>query len=466
MPTATSNSSYDVIIVGSGPGGYVAAFRAAQLGLKVAVVEKESKLGGTCLHVGCIPTKALLQNAEIFANIRDAKEYGITCGTPVVDWSVVQARKNKIIAKHAKGLEFLMKKHKIEAITGYGRLMGGGKVNVDGRENSARAIILATGSEARMLPGLQPDAKRVLTNKEILSLPAIPKSLIVIGAGAVGSEFACIYRTFGTEVTVLEMLPRMVPLEDEDVSVELQRNFRKQGITVHTNAKVEKAATTDRGVVVEFTVNGKTQKIEAETMLVGVGRKPNTDDVGLDKTKAQLERGFVVTDAYMQTAEPGLYAIGDLVAGSPQLAHMASAEGLVAVHHIAGKDVRKIRYDHVPGCTYTHPEIGSVGLTEAKAREAGHDVKIGKFPFSANSRATILGSHEGFVKIVADAKYGEVLGVHIIGPLATEMIAEAVMAMELEATAEEFMHAIHAHPTLSEAMFDAANAAYGLTLNA
>lgn len=317
-----------------------------------------------------------------------------------------------------------------------------------------------------MLPGLQPDAKRVLTNKEILALPAIPKSLIVIGAGAVGSEFACIFKTFGTEVTVLEMLPRMVPLEDEDVSAELQRNFRKQGITVHTGAKVEKAATTDKGVSVEFTVNGKTQKIEAETMLVGVGRKPNTDDVGLEKTKAQLERGFVHTDPYMQTAEPGLYAIGDLVAGSPQLAHMASAEGVVAVHHIAGKDVRKIRYDHVPGCTYTHPEIGSVGLSEAKAREAGHEVKIGKFPFSANSRATILGAHEGFVKIVADAKHGEVLGVHIIGPLATELIAEAVMAMELEATAEEFMHAIHAHPTLSEATFDAANSVYGLTLNA
>jgi len=463
MPTATP---YDLIIVGSGPGGYVAAFRAAELGLKVAVVEKDPKLGGTCLHVGCIPTKALLQNAEVLAYIRDAKEYGITCGAPVVDWAVVQERKNKIISKHAKGLEFLMKKHKVETISGYGKLLGGGKVDVGGREISARAIILATGSEARMLPGLQPDAKRVLTNKEILALPAIPKSLIVIGAGAVGSEFACIFKTFGTEVTVLEMLPRMVPLEDEDVSAELQRNFRKQGITVHTGAKVEKAATTDKGVSVEFTVNGKTQKIEAETMLVGVGRKPNTDDVGLEKTKAQLERGFVHTDPYMQTAEPGLYAIGDLVAGSPQLAHMASAEGVVAVHHIAAKDVRKIRYDHVPGCTYTHPEIGSVGLSEAKARELGHEVKIGKFPFSANSRATILGAHEGFVKIVADAKHGEVLGVHIIGPLATELIAEAVMAMELEATAEEFMHAIHAHPTLSEATFDAANSVYGLTLNA
>jgi dihydrolipoamide dehydrogenase len=466
MPTATSSTSFDLVIVGSGPGGYVAAFRAAQLGLKTAVVEKDAKLGGTCLHVGCIPTKALLQNAEVFAHIRDAAEYGIKCGTPEIDWSVAQARKDKIIVKHAKGLEFLMKKHKIETIRGYARLKGSGKIDVDGREISAKAIILATGSEARMLPGLKADGKRVLTNKEILALPQIPKSLIVIGAGAVGAEFACIYRTFGTEVTMMEMLPRIVPLEDEDISAELARNFRKQNINVHVNAKVEKTTVGDKGVTVEFSVNGKTQQLEAETLLVGVGRKPNTEDVGLDKTKAKLERGFVHTDSFMQTAEPGLYAIGDVVAGSPQLAHMASAEGLVAVHHIAGKGVRPIRYDHVPGCTYTHPEIGSVGLTEARAREKGHDVKVGKFPFSANSRATILGSHEGFVKMVADAKYGEVLGVHIIGPLATEMISEAVMAMELEATAEEFMHAIHAHPTLAEAMFDAANAVYGMTINA
>jgi dihydrolipoamide dehydrogenase len=467
----SNTDAFDCIVIGSGPGGYVAAIRAGQLGLRTALIEKDEKLGGACLHVGCIPTKALLQNAEIYSHIRNAKEYGITVGSVELDWAAVQARKDKIILKHAKGIEMLEKRVKVETIHGYARLAGGGKVVVDlpgggKRELSARGIILATGSEAILLPGMTADAERIVTNREILSLKKIPKSLVVIGAGAVGVEFACIFRTFGSEVTVLEMLPRIVPLEDEDISKELERNFRKQGITVHTGAKVEKATVGRDSVAVEFSKDGKTQKLDTETLLVGVGRRPNTGGVGLEKTRAKVERGYVQTGKFMQTAEPGLYAIGDLVAGSPQLAHMATAEGLVAVHHLAGKGVRPIRYDHVPGCTYTHPEIASVGLTEAQAKQKGHQVKVGKFPFAGNSRATILGAHEGFVKIVADARYGEVLGVHIIGPLATEMIPEAVMALELEATVDEFTHAIHAHPTLAEAMFDAANAVDGMSINA
>lgn len=465
-----TNETFDCIVIGSGPGGYVAAIRAGQLGLKTALIEKDDKLGGTCLHVGCIPTKALLQNAEVYSHIQNSKEYGITVGSVQLDWAAAQARKDKIVLKHAKGIEMLEKRAKVQVITGYARLMGGGRVSVDTptgkRELSARGILLATGSEASMLPGLKADGERVVTNKEILALKKIPKSLLVIGAGAVGVEFACIYKTFGAEVTVIEMLPRTVPLEDEDISAELTRCFKKQGINVHTSAKFEKATVGKDSVKVEFSKDGKTQTIEAETVLVGVGRRPNTADVGLDKTKAKVERGFVHTNQFMLTDEPGLYAIGDVVAGSPLLAHMATAEGIVAVHHIAQKKVRPIRYDRVPGCTYTHPEIGSVGLSEAKAKEKGHQVKVGKFPFVGNSRATILGMHEGFVKIVADAKYGEVLGVHIIGPMATEMIAEAVMAMELEATVDEFVNVIHAHPTLHEALWDAANAFNGMSINA
>ncbi len=463
-------TSYDVIIIGAGPGGYVAAIRAGQLGLKTALVEKDEVLGGTCLHVGCIPTKALLHNAELYTHLRNGKEYGLSCSQLSLDWAAVQARKDKIVRKHAKGVEFLMRKNKVETLRGYGRLAGGGKVTVEDpgggrRELSARAILLATGSEARLLPGLKADPERVLTNREILSLKKVPKSMIIIGAGAVGVEFASIYKAFGTDVTLLEMLPRVVPLEDEEISAELEKSFRRQGIKVHTGAKVEKAVSS-KSVTVEFTIGGKAQKLEAETLLVAVGRKPNTEDIGLEKTRAKVERGYVHADGYLQTAEPGLYAIGDLVAGSPQLAHVASVEGLIAVAHIAGKNPRPIRYDRVPACTYCHPEVASVGLSEAQARERGHQVKIGKFPFAANSRASILGAHEGFVKMVADAKHGEVLGVHIIGPLATEMIAEAAMALELEATAEEFMNTIHAHPTLAEAMFDAANSVYGLTINA
>jgi len=462
--------NYDVAIIGSGPGGYVAAIRAAQLGLKTVVVEKDDKLGGTCLHVGCIPTKALLHNAEVYEYVREAKEYGIQCGEPSLDWSVVQARKDGIVKKHAKGLEFLLKKNKVETVRGWGRLASGGRLLVEqagggAREITARAILLASGSEARMLPGLQPDPALVLTNREILELKQIPRRMVIVGAGAVGVEFASIFRSFGAEITLLEMLPRIVPFEDEEISKELERVYRKRGIGVQTAAKVEEVRTPGK-VSVDYTVDGKRGSVEADALLVAVGRKPNTENIGLEKTRARVEQGFVHVNEYQQTDEPGLYAIGDIVAGMPQLAHVASMQGIVAVTHIAGRPAKPVRRDRIPACTYSQPEIGSVGLTEAQARQQGYEVKTGKFSFMANSRASILGRHDGFVKIVAEQKHDEVLGVHIIGPMATEMIAEAVMALELEATVDEMMYTIHAHPTLAEALFDAGNAVKGMTINA
>ena len=466
---------YDVAIIGSGPAGYTAAIRAGQYGLKTALIEKDGFLGGTCLHVGCIPTKALLFNAELWDHLKDAKEFGIEgVDARKLNWAAIQERKSKIVAKHAKGLEFLMKKNKVETVKGYGKLTGpaqNGILTVEvandgkGSQLKAKNVLLATGSEARMLPGLDAD-DRVLTNIEILSLKEIPKSLIIVGAGAVGVEFASIYRSFGCEVTIVEMLPRLVPVEDEEVSKELARVYRKRGINFHTGAKVEKIDKTKTGIAVTISVDGKQQKIEAEKILIAVGRKPRTENVGLEKTKIKPERGFIQTDSWMHTAEPGVYAVGDIVLGSPQLAHVGAMEALVAVAKIAGKPCKPINPEHIPGATYCHPEIGSVGLTETRAREAGYNVKIGKFPFTANSRASIVGQHDGFIKIVSDADYGEILGVHIIGPQATELIAEAVAAMELEGTVEDLMWTIHAHPTLAEAMLDAANSVYGIAINA
>jgi dihydrolipoamide dehydrogenase len=464
---------YDIAIIGSGPAGYTAAIRAGQYGLKTALIEKDGFLGGTCLHVGCIPTKALLFNAEIWDHLKDAKEFGIEgVDARKLNWGAVQERKSKIVSKHAKGLEFLMRKNKVETIKGYGKLTGpaqGGVFTVELAESDrktlkAKNIILATGSEARMMPGLEP-GDRILTNIEILKLGEIPKSLVVVGAGAVGVEFASIFRSFDAEVTILEMLPRLVPVEDEDISKELARAYRKRGINFFTGAKVEKIDKTKSGIAVTFSADGKQQKIEAEKILIAVGRKPRTDNVGLEKTRIQADRGFIKTNEWMETAEPGIYAIGDIVLGTPQLAHVGAMEGIVAVAKIAGKADKPIDLLKIPNCTYCHPEIGSVGLSEAKAKEAGHNVKVGKFPFTANSRASIVGEHEGFVKIVSDEEYGEILGVHIIGTQATELIAEAVTAMELEATVEDLMWTIHAHPTLAEAMLDASNSVYGLAIN-
>src|SRR6202008_95541 len=466
---------YDIAVIGSGPAGYTAAIRGGQYGLKTALIEKDPYLGGTCLHVGCIPTKALLFNAEIWDHLKEAKEFGIEgVDARKLNWAAIQERKSKIVAKHAKGLEFLMKKNKVQTVKGYGRLTGPAQNGVhtvdltkDGRTTQLKAknVILATGSEARMLPGLEAN-DRILTNIEILSLKELPKSIVIVGAGAVGVEFASIYRSFDCEVTIVEMLPRLVPVEDEEVSKELARVYRKRGINFHTSAKVDKVEKTKVGVSVTITVDGKQQKIEAEKILIAIGRKPHTENVGLERTKIKPEREFIKVDSWQQTAEPGVYAIGDIVMGTPQLAHVGAMEGLVAVAKIAAKPAKPINRERIPGATYCHPEIGSAGLTETQAREAGYNGKIGKFPFSANSRASIVGQHEGFIKIVSDADYGEILGVHIIGPQATELIAEAVAAMELEATVEDLMWTIHAHPTLAEAMLDASNSVYGIAINA
>ena len=464
--------TYDVIVIGSGPGGYSAAVRAGQYGLKTALIEKHSKLGGTCLHVGCIPTKAFLHTADVWERFLHPEEDGIHCENPRLDFKLVSDRKNKIVAKHAKGVEFLMKKNKVDWVKGCARLAGPGKVEVTGRDGAkqtleTRNVVLATGSAARMLPGLQPDARRILTNIEILDLTEIPKSLAILGAGAVGVEFASCFHRFGTKVQLFEMLPRIVPVEDEEVSKELERLFRKTGIRVETGARASDIATTDAGVRFNVTLaNGKTEAIEAECLLVAVGRKACTEGIGLEGTKVELDRGFIKVDDMQRTGEPGVYAIGDIVAGTPQLAHVATAQGMVAIAHIAGKPATPINKNRIPGATYTEPGIGSVGLTEAQARAAGHKVKVGKFPFMANSKASILGRHDGFVKIVADEKYGEILGVHIIGPEAFELIGEGVLAMTAEATVETLMHTIHAHPTIYEAMGEAFNAVYGLAINA
>jgi dihydrolipoamide dehydrogenase len=471
-----SDTIYDVAILGGGPAGYTAAIRGAEYGLKVALIDASPSLGGTCLHVGCIPTKALLFNAEVWDHLKHAAEYGIAgIGTPALDWAAVLKRKNDIVTRHVKGLEFLMKKHKIAVIAGFGQLTGPARDSVhtvdvekSGEKSHVKAknIILATGSEAKMLPGLKAD-DRILTNIEILDLQEPPKSLAIIGAGAVGVEFGSIFRSFGAEVTILEFLPRVVPVEDEEISKELARVFRKRGIDISTGARVEKVERTDSGVKVSFAdANGKAQVKETEKVLVAVGRAPQTAGIGAEKTRIEMDRGFVKVNETMETGEPGIYAIGDIVAGLPQLAHSGSMSGMVVMAKIAGRVFRPVRRSRIPGCTYTEPQIGSVGFTEAQAREQGYEVKVGKFPFAGNSKATIVGSHDGFVKIVSDAKYGEILGVHIIGPQATEMIAEAVAVMELEGTVEEMMFTVHAHPTLSEAMLDAYGAVEGMAINA
>ncbi len=459
------------MIIGGGPGGYAAAIRSAQYGLKVGVIEKAPKPGGTCLHVGCIPTKALLHFAGVYEDFLRADDFGIAAGPVRVDMAKMRDKKQQIVDKHAAGLEFLFKKHKIALIQGRGRLTSDGSVEVlnsDGAKKlTAGAVILATGSEARMLPGLEIDPRRILTNVEILDQTKIPASLAIIGAGAVGVEFASIYRSFGAEVTLLEMLPRLVPVEDEEISAELARAFRKRGIKALTGVKVDRIEPSPDGVSLVYTnTGGKQDTLSAEKLLVAVGRKPNTENIGLTEAGIPTERGFIAVNGFMETARKGVFAIGDIVAGAPQLAHTASAEGLAAAARIASKEVEPIDYNLNPSCTYCEPQIAAVGLTEARAREADRRVKVSKFNFAGNGKATILGSHGGFVKVVADEKYDEILGVHIVGPQATELIHEAVIAMQAEGTVETMTTAVHAHPTLSEAVQEAFNGIYGLTINA
>ena len=470
-----ADTIFDVVVVGGGPAGYTCAIRAAQYGLKAALIDANERLGGTCLLWGCIPTKAMLFSAELWDHLKHAERYGIEVTEPKVNWKGVLARKDDVITRHTKGLDFLMKKNKITTFKGFGKLTGPAKDGIhtieaklaDGKTETIKAkkVVLATGSDARMLPSYKPDTT-ILTNYEILKIDELPKSLVVIGSGAVGVEFASIFKSFGAEVTILEVLPRVVPVEDEEISKELLRSFKKRGIDVNLSIKDTKIEKNKDGALVSWTdSNGKPQSKQAEKVLVAVGRAPRTEGIGLEKTNIKPDRGFVMTNEWMETTEPGIYAIGDIVGGLPQLAHVGAMAGLVVAAKMAGKYAKPINRTRIPGCTYTDPQIASVGLTEAQAKEKGFQVKVGKFPFVGNSKATIVDAHDGFVKVVADAKYGEILGVHIIGPYATEIIAECVTAIELEATVEAMMFTIHAHPTVAEALLDGFSSVEGMPIN-
>ena len=474
-------NEYDVIVIGAGTGGYVAAIRAAQLGLKTAVVEKQKALGGTCLLWGCIPTKALLEHAHALKVMQHAKDWGLTIAdAPIsaasvgIDMGQVQTRKDRIVSGLTKGVEFLFKKNKIDWIKGTARLTGNGGVDVfEGEKQTLRAnkeIIIATGSSPRSVPGITIDHRRIITSDEAIGLREVPKSIVIMGSGAVGVEFASIFRRFGSDVTIIELLPRLVPIEDEAISAELEKSFRKQGITSHTGAKVTAATVSGDGVDVSVALaDGTSKSLRADYLLVATGRGPVTTGLNAEGVGLQLEKGYVKVDDLFRTEVPGISAVGDVITfggpGHPQLAHVSSAEGIICAERIAGRETRPINYDHVPGCTYCDPEIGSVGLTEAKAKARGYDVRVGIFPFGVLGRAKMAGETDGFVKIVADKKYDELLGVHMIGLRSTELVAEATVALQLESTVEELIRTIHAHPTMAEAIGEAAHAAHGAAIH-
>jgi len=462
----SSNKTYDLCIIGSGPGGYVAAIRAAQLGMTVLIVEKEPRLGGVCTLWGCIPTKALLHTADLLEEARHGAEVGVSAREVRLDMPAAMKHKEKIVRQSSNGVAYLMKKNRVDVAAGFGRLAGPGRVSVTGADGAetihqVKNVIIATGSTPRSLPGMDIDDKTVLSSTSMLELTEVPKSLVVIGSGAVGVEFASMHARFGAKVTIIEVLPRIVPVEDEEISRELAASFKRQGLAIYPETRVERITRGESGVeLLARSVGDKTETFRAEKVLMAVGRRPLSTGIGLEAMGVATDKGYITVDATMRTNVPGVYAIGDVIP-TQALAHLASAEGVLAVEHMAGKATRPINYDQIPGCTYCSPEIGSIGLTEAKARERGYDVVVGKFPFSAVGKARILNQASGFVKIVAEKKYDEVLGVHIIGPSATELIAEAGAAMKLEATSEELVKTIHAHPTLSEAIHEAAEAVQG-----
>jgi dihydrolipoamide dehydrogenase len=455
-------ADFDVIVIGSGPGGYVAAIRAAQLGLKTAIVEKGPKpeWGGTCLNWGCIPTKALLHDAYLYQQIQHAEKFGIDVPAPKLNIDGVMKHKELVVKRGLMGVEGLLKKNKVTMIIGFGKVVKAGTVDVEGKAYTTKNIVLATGSSVKWFPGMDPDGKGIITSNEALSLKQVPKSMVVIGAGAVGMEFASVYHRFGSQMTVVEAMPQILPIEDEEVANELQKILAKRGMKFHVGAKVESIKPAPGGYDVTVAKDGKSEKIATEIVLVAVGRKPNTDKIGLEGTKVKLDRGYVKTDKNMLTDEPGIYAIGDIVP-TPQLAHVASAEGILAVETIAGKNPKPINYDRIPGVTYCDPQVASIGLTEKKAKERGHQVKVGKFPFMGIGKASIEDEREGFIKIVGDSKYDEILGVHIVHATAGELISEGVAILNGEMTAEDLSHAIHPHPTLSESFLEASHAYFG-----
>ena len=457
--------NYDLIVIGSGPGGYVAAIRASQLGLKTAVVEREN-LGGICLNWGCIPTKALLKSAQVFEYLNHAADYGITVGSAKADFNAVVKRSRGVADGMSKGVQFLMKKNKIDVLLGFGKLKKGNKVEVTdaaGKKTDydAKHIIVATGARSRELPNIKLDGKKIIGYREAMTLPQLPESMVVMGSGAIGMEFAYFYATMGTKVTVVEYLDNILPREDKDVSKEMEKIFKKKGLTIYTGTAVEKVDTTDtKCVVTAKTKDGKLEKIECDVVLSAVGVSTNIEGIGLEDVGVKTEKGLVVVDDFYKTNVAGVYAIGDIVKG-PALAHVASAEGITCVEKIAGKNPEPIDYSNIPSCTYCWPEVASVGLTEEEAKAKGYTLKIGKFPFSASGKASAAGAKDGFVKVIFDAKYGEWLGCHMVGANVTEMVAEVVVARKLETTGHEIIKSIHPHPTMSEAIMEAAAAAYG-----